>query len=185
MQRFLTLAAGVLVAAAVAAGPASATVRERFTDAGDYAYSVDCGFAVSVVGSHTDEFTIREGKNKDAGTFPVLNRFSYKETWTNAETGEWFTISGKAIFNEVTATRVEGSIFEFRAHDSGQPYVVTDAAGKVVARNRGSVWMSYLFDTGGDNEPGGEWVADTGFRVSGPHPSLSVDPCEYAVQLIG
>ena len=30
-----------------------------------------------------------------------------------------------------------------------------------------------------------EWLEDTGFRVAGPHHGLFVDPCEYAVELIG
>ena len=50
-----------------------------------------------------------------------------------------------------------GSIFEFRGVEAGQPF-------------------AYLFDTGGDDEPGGEFVADVDFRVA--------DPCEYAIELI-
>jgi hypothetical protein len=53
-----------------------------------------------------------------------------------------------------------GSIFEFRFVEAGQPFVVEDSDGNVVARNSGSVHGRYLFDTGGDDEPGGEWIAD-------------------------
>jgi hypothetical protein len=42
-----------------------------------------------------------------------------------------------------------------------------------------------MFDTRGDDEPGGKWIADLDFRVAGPHPSLDKDPCDYAVELIG
>ena len=185
MRRRITgLAAAALLAAAVVA-PAQATVRERLSSHSEYSYVEDCGFPVQVTGSGDGRFTIREGKHEDAGAFPVLDRSSFSETWTNPETGEWFVIRGKSIFNEVEATRVDGSIFEFRVVEAGQPFVVEDSDGNVVARNSGSIHVSYLFDTQGDDEPGGEFVADVDEWVAGPHPSLGVHPCEYAVELIG
>jgi hypothetical protein len=67
-----------------------------------------------VTGSGSERVLIREGKYKDEGAFPVLLRFRYREIWTNPATGEWFVVRGRLTFNEVGATRVEGSIFEFR-----------------------------------------------------------------------
>jgi hypothetical protein len=178
-----------LVAAAVLVGlvaaPAQATVRERFSIHEESSHVEDCGFPVQVTGSLSARIIIREGENKDEGAFPVLNRITYSETWTNLETGEWFVIRGNVTFNEVGATRVEGSIFEFRFVEAGQPFVVEDSGGNVVARNRGSVQGRYLFDTLGDDEPGGEYIADVDVRVAGPHPSRDAHPCEYAVDLIG
>lgn len=186
MRSSIAALVGAALLTALVAAPADATVYEKFRLHEEWSYLQEtCGFPIEVTGSREDLFLIREGKNSDDGAFPVLNRFSWRETWTNAGTGEWFLIRGKATFNEVEATHVEGSIFEFRAHESGQPFVVEDSDGNVVARNTGSVHFSYLFDTGGDDEPGGEWVADTDFRIAGPHPSLFVDPCEYALELIG
>jgi hypothetical protein len=177
------VAAAVLVASAGA--PAQATVRERFRIQEEWSYVEDCGFPVQVTGAASERFIVREGEKEDKGAFPVLNRITYSETWTNAETGEWFAIRGNSTFNEVEATRVEGSIFEFRFVEAGQPLVVEDSEGNVVARNSGSVHVRYLFDTLGDDEPGGEWVADVDFRVAGPHPSIDLDPCDYAIELIG
>ncbi|WP_378586163.1 hypothetical protein [Nocardioides taihuensis] len=185
MRRTTALLVTVGVLTAAGAAPAAATIRERFTLHEEWSHAEDCGFPVEVTGWRDDLFLVREGTNQDAGAFPVVNRTSWSETWTNPETGDWFTISGRSLFNEVSATRVEGSIFEFRAVDAGQPFVVVDSDGTVVERNSGSVHFSYLFDTGGDDEPGGEWLADTDFWVAGPHPSLDLAPCDYAVQLIG
>ena len=129
-------------------------------------------------------FILREGKNKDEGAFPVLNQFTFRETWTNPATGEWFVIRGHMLFNEVEATHVEGSIFLFRFVEAGQPFVVEDSDGNVVERNSGSVHGTYLFDTRGrpawrriDRRPRP--------RINGPHPSLDRHPCDYAVELIG
>jgi hypothetical protein len=179
---------GLVVAAlltALVAAPAQATVRERIRSQSEWSFVENCGFPVQVTGSGSELFIIREGKNKDDRAFPVLVNFTYSETWTNLETGDWFVIRGDALFNEVEATHVEGSIFEFRFVQAGQPFVVEDSDGDVVARDRGSVHVTYLFDTGGDDEPGGEWVADLSERVAGPHPSLDKSPCDYADELIG
>jgi len=171
--------------AALVAAPAQATVREKIRSESQWSFAEDCGFPVQVTGSGSERIIIREGKNKDQSAFPVLNRLSFSETWTNLDTGEWFVIRGHALFNEVKATQVEGSIFEFRFVEAGQPFVVEDSDGNVVARNNGSVHGTYLFDTHGDDQPGGEWIADLDFRVAGPHPSLDKHACEYAVELIG
>lgn len=189
MQSRRAAAAAPLALAAIAmtlaAAPTDATVRERFSITEPIAWSYECGFPVEVTGSRSDHFTIREGRNRDAGAFPVLHRGRFHETHTNTDTGEWFTIEGRSTFNEVEATRVEGTIFEFHFVDAGQPYVVRDSDGDVVSRNRGSQHVWYLFDTLGDDEPGGEFVADVGDRVNGPHPDLERTICDIAIPLIG
>jgi hypothetical protein len=82
---------------------------------------------------------------------------------------------------------VDGPIFEFRVVEAGQPFVIRDSDGNLVARNRGSVHFTYLFDTGGDEEPGGEYVegSDEVIRVAGPHPSFEASLCDIAGELIG
>ena len=46
--------------------------------------------------------------------------------------------------------------------------------GRVVLRDRGVIRETYLFDTLGDDTPGGMYIEQLGLRVSGPHP-LFVD----------
>ena len=185
MRRIVTaLVAAALLVMSLAAS-AQATVRERFREVSEWSFMEDCGFPVQVTGSGSLLIILREGKNKDEGAFPVLNRFEFSETWTNPATGHWFVIRGKVLFNEVEATHVEGSIFEFRFVEAGQPFVVEDSEGNVVERSNGSVHGTYLFDTQGDDQPGGEYLADLDFRVAGPHPGLEKHPCDYAIELIG
>jgi predicted esterase len=63
--------------------------------------------------------------------------------------------------------------------------VVEDSSGNVVLRDRGALRFRYLFDTGGDDEPGGTLVEFLGADVGGPHPSLFTDFCQIAGDLIG
>lgn len=185
MTRVVTsLVAAALLAVSVAAA-AQATVREKVREEFAWSFVEDCGFPVDVTGSGSAVFVLREGKNKDSGAFPFMDRFAYTETWTNRATGAWFVIRGHLLLNEVEATHVEGSIFLFRFIEAGQPFVVEDSDGNVVERNSGLVHGTYLFDTGGDDQPGGIYLEDLDVRVAGPHPSLGTHPCDYAAELIG
>ena len=178
------LVAAVLLAVSIAAS-AQATVRDRLHYEDEWSFQEDCGFPVDVTGSASGLFILREGKNRDDGVFPFMDRLSYRETWTNQQTGDWFVIRGHLLFNEVKATHVAGNVFEFRSVEAGQPFVVEDSDGNVVERNRGSVRVTFLFDNGGDDEPGGLYLDVIDVRVAGPHPSLEKDPCDYAAELIG
>ena len=179
----IALAAAAL--AAVATAPAHATVVEqgRIVD-GTYGFGYDCGFPVEVTGVGSGNFRLREGKGDDATAFFSLDRISFSEVHTNPLTGAWFTISGHFANNEVSATRVEGSVFEFRSVKAGVLAVIEDADGNLVSRSRGVLRSTILFDTGGDQEPGGEFVELVDLRLAGQHAAFG-RLCEIATELIG
>ena len=180
----------VLVAAtapcSIMAGSAGASVVDQGRYVEEYAFGYsDCGFPISVSGRVSGKYRIREGTGAEASAFFLRETFSYSETQTNADTGDWFRLYGHGVFNEVGATAVEGSLFEFAAIDAGQPFVVESSSGEIVLRDRGVLRTRILFDTGGDDVPGGTEIAFLGFDVGGPHPGLAVDFCELAGDLIG
>lgn len=180
--RALTVVA-VLALMIVSAAPAGATIVERdryefsFSDSYD-----DCGFDVAVEGAASGHFRIREGKGTTATTFFLRDNFSYAETHTNVVTGASLTIEGHGVFNEVRASHVEGNVFEFTSIEAGQPFVVYNSAGTVVLRDRGMLQTRVLFDTGGDDMPGGE-VLDVQTEFRGPHPGA--DDMDFCNDIIG
>ena len=165
---------------------ADATVihLEPFAGADAWTYS-DCGYPIHVEAEFEGTARIRVGKQQDASAFFLLERLSYREVHTNVLTGEWFVLRGDRTFNEVKATRVEGTVFEFTQHEAGQPFVVEDAAGRVVARDRGVIEYRVVFDTEGDDQPGGQFVEFLGADVRGPHPGFDNDLCRFAGELVG
>jgi hypothetical protein len=176
-------AAAVLV---VGATPAGATVVDRGDYSNPYSFEYDdCGFPVAVEGTASGHFRIRAGKGDLDTAFFLNDNFSYTETQTNVETGAFLTITGNAVFNEIRATRVEGTIFEFEAVEAGQPFRVYDSDGNLVLRDRGSILHRSLFDTLGDDMPGGEFIQDLPADVHGPHPGFDTDFCEIITPLIG
>ncbi len=174
---------------ALAAMPAGATIFERGKYKDTYAHSYDdCGFAVQVEGTAWGQYRLRQGKGKTATAFFLRDRFNYREVHTNVETGAWFVIRGRGVFNEVKARRVEGNIFRFTSIEAGQPFVVENSAGEVVLRDRGVIRRTILFDTEGDNVPGGKELEFLGAEVRGPHPGFDMsdeDFCAMVTRLIG
>jgi hypothetical protein len=177
----------------VSAVPARATIYqkvERYSGSQDDGTFDACGVTVTHTVQYSGKFMIRAGTGKLAGAFFAHDLFSYEETWTNVTPGSpsensFFTISGSSLTQDVRATHVEGPIFQFVTHQVGQPFVVRDMAGKVVLRDRGAVTITYLFDTGGDNIPGGKTVEDLSLRLSGPHPGFFLDPAAQCALLVG
>ena len=182
------LAAVAAAAAAVTAfgGPsANATVVDRghyFSEPYSFSHD-DCGFDVDVEGTSSGVFRVRAGKGKTATAFYGHDNYSFVETQTNPETGAFVTITANAVFNEIKARRVKGSIFEFEAVEAGQ-FRMYDSDGRLVARDRGSLRHHILFDTEGDDVPGGIFVDDLGVDVNGPHPGFD-DFCGLITPLIG
>jgi hypothetical protein len=112
-----------------------------------------------------------------------MTTYSYRDVIT---TPEWFVVRGNALFHEVKATLVEGTIYEFDAIVAGQPFVIEDSTVNVVARDRGVLRYTALSDTLGDGMPEGELLEET-IEVREPHPSFDEDfPfCEIAAELTG
>jgi hypothetical protein len=186
--RLSRLAAVTVAAAAVTAlvaATAGATVVERgHYSSQPYSFSHDdCGFQVDVEGTSSGHFRLRAGKGKTDTAFFALDNYSFTETQTNPATGEFVTIEANAVFNEIRAKRVEGTIFEFWAVEAGQ-FRMYDSDGRLVARDRGSVQFHILFDTEGDDVPGGIFIEEFPPKVRGPHPGFD-DFCGLITPLIG
>jgi hypothetical protein len=185
-RRRIHVAAAVAVVTLVGASAAPAAVVEGGHYAGSYSFSYDdCGFDVDVAGTDSGHFRIRAGKGKTASVFYVNDNYSYRETHTNPETGEFVTVTGNAVYNEVKATRVAGNVFEFRAMEAGQPFRLFDSAGTLLLRDRGAIAHRFLFDTLGDDVVGGVPGAELEPTVHGPHPGFDTDFCEIIGPLIG
>ena len=179
-----TLATAAALSAVFAApAPAAMFEKGRIVD-GNYGFAYDCGFPVEVTGLASGNFHMREGTGDDATAFFSFDRISFREIHTNTLTGEWFSISGHFVNSEVSATRIEGSLFEFRIIKAGPVAVIEDSDGTLVSRDRGLMRRTILFDTGGDQEPGGAFIELVDLDFAGPHPTFD-RLCDVATELTG
>ena len=182
---------GALVVAAVMGllaawvGPAAGTVVNRGHYADTDAFSfVDCGgITFDVASTFSGQFRIKATKDPEA--FLVRDTFQFRDVITNRATGKWFVLRGIVNFHEIKYRHVSGTIYEFTANETGQPFVIEDSSGRVVVRDRGNIRRSALFDTRGDGQPGADFIVETHVSVRGPHPAFD-DPnlfCDVALRL--
>jgi hypothetical protein len=159
-----TLAGLIPVLLAGAAAPAAATVTDRSRVTTPYAYeSWDCGYPIDVVGVTHDQLQTRVDAR--TGVPFITDNFDGRETWT-ASDGRWFTRSWHGIAKDIRARSLGGSPWTFTNRQAGQPVVITDAQGAVVARDRGSLTQTLTIDVRDGS------VVDVQVRVAGPHPML-------------
>jgi poly(3-hydroxybutyrate) depolymerase len=173
-----------LTTMATSAATATAGGPEVFTESYSE-QSFECGYPVDIAGEFTYTVATRTHSQKEPDVFYWHQSFSFREVWTNPETDEWFVVRGNSVGIDLTATHVEDNVYEFRQVEAGQPYVVEDSTGRVVARDRGVLRYRVQFDTGGDDDPGDQFVDFLGVEVGGPHPGFETDTCTYASDLLG
>ena len=173
---FAVATVAALLAMAVSA-QATVIEHEHYTDSGTDEFT-ECGFDIRVDFTASGNFRTRAGKHDLDTAFFGLDNYEFTAKWTNTANGRFLTVWGNGIVRDVKATHVEGSIFRFTTVESGRSFNVVDASGRVVLRDRGSVRETYLFDTEGDDAPGGIFLEQLSLRLSGPHPSF-VSPEEF------
>jgi hypothetical protein len=168
---------GLLLASAVAAlavGPAAQGAifdRIQFVDF-PYAFEEQiCGIDVQIEGTVTGHSNLRIGKGEVDTAFFEHTNFAFSETWTEAN-GRSVTVTGNGNLNEVKAVPLGGSLFRFTQVEAGQPFRLYDAQGDLLLRDRGAIRFTVVFDTLGDDTPGGIFIEELEPSVRGPHPGF-------------
>ena len=124
---------------------------------------------------------------KGTSAFLVKDTYFFRDVWTNTVTKKWFAVEGHATYHETKATLVSGNVYKFDSHEAGQPFSIVDSNGRTVVRDRGNIQHVFLFDTLGDDVPGGDnsSYVELETSVHGPHPGFADDfPfCDIAKRL--
>jgi hypothetical protein len=152
---------------------AQGTIFERFRFVDEpYSFSAEiCGIEVQIEGTASGHGRIRTGKGKLATAFFEQLNVDYSETWTAAN-GSFVTVTGNFLSNEVKAVPLGGNLFRFTAVQAGQPFRLYDSQGNLLLRDRGAIRFSFVFDTLGDDAPGGIVIEEFEPSVRGPHPGF-------------
>jgi hypothetical protein len=189
MQRSTKMLGAAVLGVAAVAAPATAyaapPVEHVHYEWSDTATFEECGLTIHSEVAGSGHFLVTEVAGSDGQAYLAHDNYRFRDVLTNTENGEWFTVSGRGLFKELTGVLVEDDIWEFTAHEVGQPLVVRDSDGKVVLRDRGRLTFRSVFDTLGDGAPGGVPIEDEITGVWGPHPSFTADFCEVVTGLIG
>jgi hypothetical protein len=177
---FAVVAVAAIVAAPVVAGP---LVREHRTGGDSYSEEL-CGEEWTVESSFEAVFMLKSGRHGDPTPF-FFNLERYANVYTDpADATRGFVISGHSLFKDLRITRLSGTVYRFDSIQVGQPMVISSLNGKVVARDRGRLAMSFLVDTHGSSNPEDYELLDIGpTSVSGPHP-IAESMCAFVVEAL-
>lgn len=153
-------------AAALAASLVPAAAEAKLDDSGRFPASFvdtvdDCGFEGIV---HTFDgvlvYKLRTIVDNGDRQWLFQGNSHVTETFTNPVNGRWFTLKSNVNHRETDGHHVSGTIWEFSTMGSGASFTVIDANGRVVYRDSGTYRTTFLFDTVGDDQPGGELLSE-------------------------
>jgi hypothetical protein len=162
------------------AAPASATIYSNGDYSDTYGFSYSCGSdVIEVSGAVSGHEIIRAGTGAQAGAFFDHNQVRANETHTNLATGKAIHVSSHYLFHETHAVSLGGTLFMFSSVLAGQPFTVRDSAGNVLLRDSGNIKEAVVFDTEGDDVPGGIFIESVSLSIAGPHPGLTTDLCDF------
>jgi hypothetical protein len=155
-----------------AAPAAAATVsREPYAWSDSGSYQCGDGSWIDWQAAGSGVLTVRQGKH---GPSVTQDRFEWAAVDTRRSDGVSLYTTGHATSISSDARPLGGSVFELTSVLAGQPRVVRDAAGNLLARERGSVRTTILLDTLGDDDPENDVVLDESVRVNGPHSDAEI-----------
>jgi hypothetical protein len=162
----------VTLAVMVCAAPAHATVIEQqhYSFSDSIPDDVICGVTVRHDASGSGVFHQRVGKGDLDTLFFGIDNYESTSTLTNLANGNVVRIEHNGVLHDIKGTLVEGSIFKATTIEAGQPFRIRDMSGRIVARDRGVIRETYLFDTQGDHTPGGVYLEQLGLQVNGVYP---------------
>ncbi len=194
-----------IVSLALGVGSASATssgggqvYQPPTRNTGTYSFDPECaGQHLVVRGKYDNVDTTFNLPGSNGQAFLAKQRYSWSERWVDKRSGDKFYVWGRGLFRETSGTYVPksdvpadlvppeglvGPVYRFTSRDTGR-LTVGDGQGHVL-RDRGTIVAELLFDTLGDGQPGGTGLDYQIVKVIGPHPSLDVDFCDLAADLL-
>ena len=165
----------------------STTAEERYHYVDKFAYD-DCG--PSVVGE-VDATGIFELRLQGNGKPPLVSdQYEYHTIHRNPDNGKWFREDGYGWYRDDRTRRVEGTIFEFTAKESGRPYTLTDMNGDRLYVDHGLLVTRFQIETHGDDVLWNDEFIEGTFelvRERGDHPFFFFDGdfCDIVNDLLG
>lgn len=160
-----------------------------------------CGdLELSVAGHNFGVYSDRYVAGGHGQAFLAWQRNTWREVWTNVDTGDYFTVGGHTVFRENRAKYVPnwkvpdglvpqeglvGPVFLFRSSERGTFFKVTRSDGTQYSRDAGLLLYSSLYDTLGDHTPGGTELDFRIVKQVGHFPLFDTDICEIAQELVG
>jgi hypothetical protein len=177
VKKRLIPAIGLLAALAIAVPVEAAPLeREHYsgTDSFDFA---DCGFVIHDEITFEGVFMLKQPRSDGSPPYYFDNYNSHETLTANGRT---LTIDHQGLYKDLKITQVSGTVYQFVAMESGQPFVVRDGDGNILFRDRGLLVTTFQVDTRGDTDLSNDIFIEGSWsllRDAGSHPAFYFDFC--------
>jgi hypothetical protein len=177
VKKWLIPALSLLALGLAVPAQAAPLERENYsgTDSSDFD---DCGFVIHNEVTFEGTFMLKSPRSDGAPPYLFDN---YEAHQTLTANGRTLTIDHQGLYKDLHITQVEGTIYQFVAMESGQPFVVRDGDGNILFRDRGVLKTTFRVDTLGDTDLDNDVFIEGSFSVladNGRHPGFYIDFCE-------
>jgi hypothetical protein len=142
----------------------------------------DCGFVIHDEVVFEGVFMLKAPSTDGA---PPRYFDNYHAIETLTANGRTATIEHQGLYKDLHITLVEGTIYQFVAKESGQPYTVRDGDGNLLLRDRGVLFTTFQVDTKGDTDLSNDVFIDGSWSLlkdAGSHPGFYIDFCAEATR---
>lgn len=179
MKKRLIPIVALLVLAAAAPAQAAPLQREHYSGTDSFNFD-DCGFVIHDEVAFEGVFMLKAPRIAGA---PPRYFDNYHSIETLTANGRTATIEHQGLYKDLRITHVTGTIYQFVAMESGQPFTVRDSEGNVLLRDRGVLFTTFQVDTKGDADLGNDEFIDGSWSLlkdAGSHPGFYIDFCAEA-----
>jgi hypothetical protein len=179
VKKRLIPAVALLALALAAPTQAARLAYEHYSGTDSFDFD-DCGFVIHDEVVFEGVFMLKAPRT--AGAPPrVFDNYHAIETLT--ANGRTATIEHQGLYKDLRITHVDGTIYQFVAKESGQPYTVRDSDGNVLLRDRGVLLTTFQVDTKGDTDLENDEFIEGSWSLlkdAGSHPGFYIDFCAEA-----
>jgi hypothetical protein len=178
-RRSVPLAVIAILASLAFALPAQAApqVREKYSGTDSFDFD-DCGFWIHDEVSFQGVFMLKRPRAADGPPYWFDNYDNLEVLSANGRTAY---LSHQGLYKDLRITRVSGTVWQFVTMEAGQPWVLRDADGNVLIRDRGRLSATFQVDTLGDNDPDNDIFIEDSWSLlqdAGRHDAFYLDFCE-------
>ena len=178
MKKRLVPVVGLLVLAIASPAAGAPIERERYSGSDAFDFD-DCGFVIHDEVTFEGVFMLKAPRSDGAPPYYFDN---YHNVETLTANGRTLTIEHQGLYKDLKITLVGGTVYQFVAMESGQPFVVRDSAGAVLIRDRGVLKTTFQVDTLGDTNLENDIFIENSWALlmdAGDHPGFYFDFCAY------
>lgn len=176
MKRLIIPIIGLLALAMAAPVQAAPLVREHYSGTDSFDFN-DCGFEIHGEAVFEGLFMLKAPRADGEPPY-LFDNFNVTETLT--ANGRSLTIEHQGLYKDLQITHVEGTIYQFVAITTGQPFVVIGEDGTVLFHDRGLLKETFQVDTLGDTDLDNDIFIEDSWSLlmdAGAHPGFYIDFC--------